>query len=357
LTLACVVATDRPVATGAEDWCPELARLSLPLPESPALRYWDLRIRREAILAGCPGDASVELEEILRLVPQWEEAAPYAALLRIQRDAVDSMLASSLVHVWQEQPWRLESATPLWSSTARGDALEQARKEALDAANRALLSPKPAHVDGARIAAEAAGEEGLATRLAQHLQLIDPAGPQGEVGRFRESLDMIQDIPQGNRQLTLLEHLRVAVPPSGEQAARWYAMRGNSLASLGRSEEAWRSYSRAFDLAPKIYGALWLQVAAREGYQPRKALRFLKHLLDQPPELPLVLGVEQRDVGLASRATLYRLQGELYLSLGLPVEAADSWRLSLLMPEDGATHLRLGKLLSKQPGQEEEALA
>ncbi|HNH49801.1 MAG TPA: TlpA disulfide reductase family protein, partial [Myxococcota bacterium] len=245
----------------------------------------------------------------------------------------------------------------LWASTARGEALEQAQKEALEAAERAVLSPRRAEVDAARIAAEAAGEEGLAERLGQHLLLLDPSGPSPQIGPFRERLEAIEQVPQGNRQLLLLESLRAGLPPSGAQAARWYAMRGNSLASLGRLEEAWRSYSRAFDLAPRVYGTLWLQVAAREGYQPRKALRYLNHLLNQPPDLPLVLGEDQRDVGLAARATLYRLQGELYLRLALPVEAANSWRLSLLMQEDSGTHLKLGMLLSKQPGQEEEALA
>ncbi|HND34282.1 MAG TPA: hypothetical protein PLA94_29980, partial [Myxococcota bacterium] len=327
------------------------------MPTEPALRYWNLRVRREAILAGCPGDAQAELAEILRLAPQWTEAAPYAALLRIQREPVDGELASSLLQTWQQQPWRLESAGPLWASTARGEALEQAQKEALEAAERAVLSPRRAEVDAARIAAEAAGEEGLAERLGQHLLLLDPSGPSPQIGPFRERLEAIEQVPQGNRQLLLLESLRAGLPPSGAQAARWYAMRGNSLASLGRLEEAWRSYSRAFDLAPRVYGTLWLQVAAREGYQPRKALRYLNHLLNQPPDLPLVLGEDQRDVGLAARATLYRLQGELYLRLALPVEAANSWRLSLLMQEDSGTHLKLGMLLSKQPGQEEEALA
>ncbi len=357
LSLAFVVATDRPVGMGTEDWCPELARLSLPMPAEPALRYWNLRVRREAILAGCPGDASTELAEILSLAPQWAEAAPYAALLRVQREPVDSELASSLAQTWRQQPWRLESAGPLWASTARGDALEQARKEALDAAERAVLSSRRADVDAARIAAVAAGEEGLAERLGRHLLLLDPTGPEPQWGPFREKLDSIEQVPQGNRQLLLLESLRATVPATGVQAARWHAMRGNSLASLGRMEEAWRSYSRAFELAPKVYGTLWLQVAAQAGYQPRKALRYLGRLLDQPPDLPLVLGDDQRELGLAARAALYRLQGELYLRLALPLEAADSWRLSLLMREDSSTHLKLGMLLSKQPGQEEEALA
>lgn len=357
LSLAFVVATDRPVGTGTEDWCPELARLSLPMPAAPNLRYWNLRVRREAILAGCPGDANVELAEILKLVPEWAEAVPYAALLRMQREPVDAELASSLEQTWRQQPWRLESAGPLWASTARGDGLEQARKDALDAAEKAALSPRRAEVDAARIVATAAGEQGLADRLAQHLLLLDPTGPEPRLGPFREKLESVEQVPQGNRQLLLLESLRTTVPPTGVHAARWYAMRGNSLASLGRLEEAWRSYSRAFELAPKVYGTLWLQVAAREGYQPRKALRYLNQLLERPPDLPLVLGGDHRDLGLSSRAALYRLQGELYERLGLLQEAADSWRLSLLMQEDGATHLKLGMVLARTPGAEEEALA
>ncbi len=153
------------------DWCAEAESLLVQPPTRLEDSYWAQRTLYE-LRKICPGDQDAPRHAIMKLGEQVPEASAYALRLRLDEQPVDDGLAQALESLYAEQPWRLTYAGNPWMM--RGPAVEQARKSALAAADRALASDDPLLVESARRLFQYAGEQERLLDAEERLHALDP---------------------------------------------------------------------------------------------------------------------------------------------------------------------------------------
>jgi thiol-disulfide isomerase/thioredoxin/tetratricopeptide (TPR) repeat protein len=334
---------------GPGDWCSEVERLVTPLPEDNELRYWAIRVKRDAHLDGCGGgDPDKDFKDLISL--NLELAQPYIAVVRLASEPVEPELAAELKLAWERQPWRLESAARLWQEGVQGSALEQAKEDALQAAK--IAKPYPESLWGALVVAQAAEESALAKNLEKQLRSLD-AGFKGEV--IVEVVEATQGIPSPSLALSWLWEEKSGL--RGKEKARWWLEVSGRLLELGREQEAWEALKRVHRLDAELATMRWVEGAIQFKEHTNKALKIVEAWLNQPPEgarEPGAVGV-WRDTELARRAMLYELASQLHRNAGDKEQAEDCLRFACLLEPDWKRQVSLGILLAES-GQGEEAL-
>ena len=344
---------------GAGDWCGEVDRLTSPLPQDPEVAYWALRVRRDAHLDGCEGgEPQGDLEAITAL--SLEVAQPFVAVVRLAQEPVSLELASELRLAWERQPWRLSSARPLWEKGVGGEALEQARKDAIEASRAQIYSFYAENIYGAWVVAGLAEEADLQRLLFSRLVETDPSW-----GRYAPALALIESTTHISEPvLALSELFEIKSQVHGKARAQWWLAAADRLVAMGKIEQSWEALDRAHRYDSEASSDRWVAGvadAAEGGYvrpsQIRAALRELEKKLDAPiagSAEPGAVAVWTHNT-LEDRAECYLLMARLYEALGQPEETEQAYRMALLLSPRWDGYLALGTLLAHQ-GRNPEAL-
>lgn len=236
-------------------WCDEALALLDDLPDDDADGLYTAHWWRKNIGGACMVDTSADEAAL--------EALGLGEALRVGRrawwqlkDGVEPEEVALIAQTAAEEPSRLMGLGFLFNEKATGTALEEARAALRAEVTRLSASARPAELTVAASLLARDKQLEAEADVRQRLAALDPKN-QNNVWRVN-SLASEEEAapPRAPDPTTVIEpEARLAAlgarPPKGEEWARiqWWRSRTEALISLGRDEEALKSYSHLWKIA------------------------------------------------------------------------------------------------------------
>jgi thiol-disulfide isomerase/thioredoxin/tetratricopeptide (TPR) repeat protein len=336
--------------------CVEIEQMLAPLPRDPDLQYHALRVLHRAHDGACPGDSAADQKRILDLDGQTTAGEGWILWSRLLWEPIDSELRDRLRDRYQRFPWDLVLARQLWRDGARGPALRQARRDALDAARAHAADDRLVVVQAAFAVLDGAGRSDEAEDLETRLEELDKA-PEWRVRLAREN-DLLDRVRAARKMLSSelgldrLAELEPEIPVDGSDRAAFEMARVHHLDELGRVDEALEARRLAWLADPDapIRANDFAYRASLAGIHLDDALRAIdgairlgeEEVYDRTEWDGSVDHAQRREWDNKQLGAWRDTRAWVLYRLGRHEEAAAEMRAALRLVEDSTLHLHMG---------------